>query len=117
MAQVHQQMRIGDVERDVVVGLLADHFAAGRLSLDEFDQRSDLALSAKTSGELDAVLVDLPGSRRRVRTDRDRSQRKAMAMALAVCSSLLALIVGYEVVNGSAEYATPVCEVFVEPDC
>jgi hypothetical protein len=41
--------------------LLRDHYAEGRLSPDELDERLTAALNAKTSGELRRVLADLPG--------------------------------------------------------
>ncbi|MEO7589010.1 MAG: DUF1707 domain-containing protein [Arachnia sp.] len=55
-----RDIRVGDVERDEVASLLADHFAAGRLTRPEFDQRMTEALAARTRGELDHVLLDLP---------------------------------------------------------
>ncbi|WP_407703306.1 DUF1707 domain-containing protein [Tessaracoccus antarcticus] len=51
---------MSDVERDQAVSLLAEHFAEGRLTPSEFDQRTTEALSARTRGELDHVMVDLP---------------------------------------------------------
>lgn len=54
------QMRIGDTERDETVSLLSDHFAAGRLTRTELDQRTAQALDARTRDDLDRVMVDLP---------------------------------------------------------
>jgi hypothetical protein len=44
-----------------VVDVLQKAIGHGMLSLDEFTARTDTALAAKTRGELNAVLVDLPG--------------------------------------------------------
>jgi hypothetical protein len=55
------ELRIGDAERDQVTTALHDHFAAGRLSRDELDERLDSTLSAKTRGDLRKVTWDLPG--------------------------------------------------------
>ncbi|MGA2528832.1 MAG: DUF1707 domain-containing protein [Acidimicrobiales bacterium] len=52
--------RASDADRDRVVTLLRDHCADGRLTLDEFSERTGAALSARTQAELDAVLVGLP---------------------------------------------------------
>jgi hypothetical protein len=52
--------RVSDSERDHVVTLLRDHLALGRLTLDEFSERTGSALAARTRGDLDAVLADLP---------------------------------------------------------
>jgi hypothetical protein len=53
-------LRASDDERDVVLQALERHVAAGRISLDEFDQRSSAALSAVTLGDLAALTADLP---------------------------------------------------------
>lgn len=53
-------LRIGDAERDEVASLLAHHFAAGRLSRSEFDERTEQVLGARTRSEVDQVVVDLP---------------------------------------------------------
>jgi hypothetical protein len=54
------EVRIGDAERDAVVDSLKAHFGAGRLSLDEFEERTAQALSARTVGELVPLTADLP---------------------------------------------------------
>lgn len=53
-------VRIGDVEREQALGALGEHFAAGRLSKDEFDERSSAAWAAKTSADLSTLFSDLP---------------------------------------------------------
>jgi hypothetical protein len=52
---------VSDAEREHVVGLLQKAIGQGLITLDEFTTRTDTALAAKTRGELNAVLVDLPG--------------------------------------------------------
>lgn len=54
--------RISDADRDRAVALLRDHCAAGRLTLDEFSERVGHALEARTVGQLEPVLADLPQS-------------------------------------------------------
>lgn len=54
-------LRVSDAERTHVVNVLQKAIGHGLLSLDEFTERTDIALAAKTRGELNAVLVDLPG--------------------------------------------------------
>jgi hypothetical protein len=49
-----------DADRDQTISVLTDHFQAGRLTPDEFDDRSGRALRARTQGELTALLADLP---------------------------------------------------------
>ena len=54
------QLRVGDAERENVADLLAEHHAAGRLTLAELDERLGATLSARTRDELTAPLADLP---------------------------------------------------------
>jgi hypothetical protein len=54
------EIRVGDAERDAVMLALHDHFAAGRLDPTELDERLDTVLSAKTHGDLRALVRDLP---------------------------------------------------------
>jgi hypothetical protein len=51
---------VSDQERDQAVKLLGEHAAVGRLTLDELEERVSVALVAKTRGELEAQLRDLP---------------------------------------------------------
>lgn len=53
-------LRIGDAERQEAVELLAEQYAVGRLSREEFDERSDAATSARTFGDLTPLFADLP---------------------------------------------------------
>lgn len=55
--------RIGDTERDDAVRLLTDHHSAGRLSVDEFNDRMTRALEGRTMADLHALFADLPGPR------------------------------------------------------
>ena len=53
-------IRVSDAERDQAVAELSEHFQAGRLTLEEFDERSNLALRARTGNDLVALFGDLP---------------------------------------------------------
>ena len=53
-------LRVSDAERDAVAAELAEHLRVGRLQLDEFDERVGQAISARTRGDLDGLLADLP---------------------------------------------------------
>jgi hypothetical protein len=54
------RIRASDADRDRVASLLREHHAAGRLTAEEFHERMDRALEAKTLGELDELMTDLP---------------------------------------------------------
>jgi hypothetical protein len=57
-----QDLRVSNAEREHVGELLTNHYAAGRLSTEEYAERSDSAARAVTRKELTQVLVDLPGA-------------------------------------------------------
>jgi hypothetical protein len=59
------EMRVGDAEREATAAELREHYASGRLALDELNERLDKALAAKTRGDLDALMRDLPSARPR----------------------------------------------------
>ena len=54
-------LRIGDAERDAAAADLGEHYAAGRLTLDELHERLDAVLAAKTFGQITRIMADLPG--------------------------------------------------------
>ena len=53
-------LRAADADRRRVTDELQRHYVAGRLSQDELDERVSRALAARTFGDLDAELHDLP---------------------------------------------------------
>ncbi|GAB4583438.1 DUF1707 SHOCT-like domain-containing protein [Nocardia sp. IFM 10818] len=54
------EIRIGTAEREEAMQRLSEHFAAGRLSVAEFDERSAIVSAARTRGDLASVFADLP---------------------------------------------------------
>lgn len=56
-----RDLRVSDVEREHVGELLQRAVGQGRLTIAEFTERMDAAMAARTRGELNAVLIDLPG--------------------------------------------------------
>ena len=50
-----------DEDRGRIAAALGEHYAAGRLALEEFQQRLDKTYAATTLGELDDLMTDLPG--------------------------------------------------------
>jgi hypothetical protein len=53
-------IRVSDADREHVADRLREHFAQGRLSHEELDERISATLSAKTYGDLRRVMADLP---------------------------------------------------------
>jgi hypothetical protein len=54
------RLRASDADRDRVAALLREHYAAGRLDADEFSERLAAAYTARTIGDLDVLMTDLP---------------------------------------------------------
>src|ERR1700744_881621 len=53
-------IRASDADREVVVAALREAYMAGRLTLDEFDERMAAAYASKTWGDLRKLTIDLP---------------------------------------------------------
>ena len=64
--------RVGDADRNRTADLLKEAHAAGYLTLEEADERLGTALAARTRGELDRLVADLPPE---WRASQERGQR------------------------------------------
>jgi Domain of unknown function (DUF1707) len=53
-------IRASDADREVVVETLREAYTAGRLTLDEFDERTTAAYASRTWGDLRQLTTDLP---------------------------------------------------------
>jgi uncharacterized protein DUF1707 len=53
-------LRIGDADREAAAAHLREHYAQGRLTLEEFTTRIDAAFAATTQSQLSALTHDLP---------------------------------------------------------
>jgi hypothetical protein len=53
-------IRVSDAERDEAVAELSEHFQAGRVTQEEFEDRSGRALEARTRSDLSELFTDLP---------------------------------------------------------
>ena len=83
-------LRASDADREATVRDLRDHGAAGRLDVDELEERVAAAYAARTRGELDPLLADLPAARRAPAAPRHRP-REEWRVFLAVSVLLLAI--------------------------
>ena len=54
------RVRASDADRERTATLLREHHAVGRLTSEEFSERVDKAFAAKTLGDLEVLLADLP---------------------------------------------------------
>jgi Domain of unknown function (DUF1707) len=90
----HHSLRASDADRDAVVDRLRDAAGEGRLEPDELEQRVDLALRARTYGDLSELLADLPGDGRSTRRRANPVARAAVIGA----GLLVAVMVAFAVV-------------------
>jgi uncharacterized membrane protein YgcG len=54
------ELRIGDAERDATAASLREHYAQGRLTLDELNDRLGVNFAATTQSQLSKLTADLP---------------------------------------------------------
>jgi hypothetical protein len=54
------RLRVSDADRERTAELLREHHAVGRLTREEFEDRMERAFAARTRGDLDELLADLP---------------------------------------------------------
>jgi hypothetical protein len=53
-------LRVGNAEREATAASLREHYAHGRLTIEEFQQRLDATFAAKTELDLTKITSDLP---------------------------------------------------------
>jgi hypothetical protein len=87
-------IRASDAEREEAVACLQHHYTAGRLDHDELDARVEAAYAARTLGELEPLLLDLPREApapapRRAR----RPARTGAALGVLGLTAVLCLVV------------------------
>jgi Flp pilus assembly protein TadB len=89
-------LRASDADRERVADRLRHATAEGRLLAEELEERLGDVFSARTYGELDAVVADLPmgqaGQRRRPGVPTLIAAGLAMAIAIVVILALLAAV-------------------------
>jgi Domain of unknown function (DUF1707) len=85
-------LRASDDDRDRLVEQLQRHATAGRLSLDEYAERVDRVLVARTQGELAAVVHDLPAESRVDAALDHREAARQLIVALLLALLVLAVL-------------------------
>jgi hypothetical protein len=91
-----EDLRVGHRERERAVGLLGEHFSAGRLDVHEYDARCAKAAAAEFGTDLAPLFNDLPAPRPYELTggpdDDARKIRKAAVVLLGI--AVMALLLG-----------------------
>jgi hypothetical protein len=101
---MNDTLRAADRDREETVATLREHYAQGRLSLEEFDERSTAAYAARTLGELRPLTADLPA----VSEPREAAWSSARMRWIAVAGAVAAvLFVVVAAVAGRAVLAWP----------
>jgi preprotein translocase subunit SecF len=90
MAQ-RRELRASDADRERIGERLRQATAEGRLAAHELEHRLAKALRARTYGELDDVVADLPG--KRVAPKHGRSLRSVPLPALFIAAIAMVLVV------------------------
>jgi hypothetical protein len=86
-------IRASDADREHVADRLRRAAGEGRLRTEELEQRLEAALGARTYGQLDAVVRDLPGRRLTVPSQAlARRPRGALGVTLAMLATLAVLV-------------------------
>jgi DUF1707 SHOCT-like domain len=89
---VEPRLRASDAERLRVVAVLEQHTAAGRLTLDEFADRVDRVLIARTHAELADAVRDLPAEPAPDGDSRLTTGARHLTIALLLAALTLALL-------------------------
>jgi hypothetical protein len=85
-------LRVSDADRDAVMAELGSHLQAGRLDIDEYGQRLEAAATARTHGDLDRLLADLPRPEP-ARADLTQRPRPRFPAAAAMAAVVIAALV------------------------
>ena|SRR5262245_5543619 len=96
-------LRVSQAERDEVVALLAGHFADGRLTVEEYEERVEAALAARTGRDLEPLLEDLPAAERppvRARARRRPEPRRVQAPVIPTRLLAVAAVIVLAIATG-----------------
>ncbi len=111
-------LRAADRDRDVVLRLLGDAYADGRLTREEYDERAGRVAEAKTLGDLRPLMTDLvvatplpdpaAGDLHRKAVEHWQSQRRQALVGLLIPSTICWLIWVMVGLDGGFGFAWPV---------
>src|SRR5581483_7823830 len=76
------ELRVSDADRNGTLRRLANALALGLIDIEEFDERSSQVSRARTRGELDGVVDDLPAPGAIVTSVADRVELRGWAGSL-----------------------------------
>lgn len=98
-------LRVSDQEREDAIDALREHAADGRLGLDEFSERLDTAHAARTRGDVDELLRDLPSVVPPGRREAARiAQRRELARHASTYALVMVLLVAIWAISGAGYF-------------
>jgi hypothetical protein len=94
------QLRIGDAEREHAASALGEHYATGRLSKDEYEERAEKVWASRFQSDLAPIFADLPSPWTRVRTPVRRPVRTRPTPGFSFAPVLLIGLVAAAILTG-----------------
>lgn len=105
VAGARGQIRVSDQERERAVDTLRDHYAEGRLTSEELEERIERAYHATTRTDLSALMRDLPRySGRRTRERLARANREAWRAHVTSYTAVNGGLVGIWALTGGGDF-------------
>jgi hypothetical protein len=86
-------LRASDADREHIVDRLRKAATEGRIAAEELEHRVSAALKARTYGELDATVADLPGPRSRAPQPQRRSTIPAWMFSTVRANPILLIFI------------------------
>ena len=112
MAELQPRMRAGDKDRQRVVEQLGKHFAEGRLTVDEFDERVVRAHASVYLDELPALTADLPRDPEQ-HPQPHRGPRRSPRRVPGMLVLLIAMLIAWSMVATVVYSVPPLFGLFV----
>ena len=88
-------LRVSDADRQAVIDELRRHTGDGRLTLDEFEERVDEVLRARTQADLDTTTRELPSLQPRTSPRRSGFRLPVRPGVIAACLLVVLLMAGH----------------------
>jgi hypothetical protein len=88
-------LRVSDADRQAVIDELRQHTGDGRLTLEEFEERVDEVLRARTWAELDTATRELPSLQPTTPPRRSGSRLPLRPGVIAACLVVVLLMAGH----------------------
>ncbi len=100
-------IRVSDADRDRAIAELSEARLAGRITADEFDERSGQAVAARTGDELTALLGDLPPGRAPVPRGDAPQQTGVVFPGRAIAAVTAAAMCAFAAIIATANMSSP----------